>query len=297
MAPLRAKMIRQMQLERLSDRTQELYQWGVNSLAKHYGRSPAELSPDQVVEFFHHQLVVRKLSWSSCNVLMCGLRFLYEKVLGWDRLSLHLPRFKREKKLPHVYSHGQVLRLLSTTKCVKDRTFLMACYGAGLRVSEARNLKSSDINRDRHLLRVDQGKGKKDRYTLLSSTLLRQLADYWRMYRPVSKSGWFFPQVKGDKPIDRRTGQRIFELAKRGAGIEVPGGVHILRHSFATHLLEAGVDICTIQKYLGHKHLTTTMKYLHVTEKRLSTVAQTVDLLSPMVVENVEQEVTDGTCV
>jgi site-specific recombinase XerD len=276
MTALRAEMIKQMQLERLAPKTQEAYLNAVKGLAAFYRQSPDRLTPRQVQDYLHHLLVERKLAWSSCNVAVNAFVYLYTRVLKWDRLKLALPPCKRESRLPEVLSTEQVEQLLSAPGNPKHRVLLMTTYAAGLRVSEVVNLQVADIDSDRMSIRVRQGKGRKDRYSMLSDRLLAELRAYWTLYRPRT---WLFPGPDRSRPLRITTAQRIYNAAKRGAGIERGRGIHTLRHCFATHLLEAGVDPRTLQLLLGHKSLNTTMRYLQVTRRHVLNVRSPLDLL------------------
>jgi len=196
-------------------------------------------------------------------------------VLGREDFQLKVP-MKRSGRLPQPLGRSEVARLIEQTRNVKHRVLLMTCYATGLRVGELVRLRLDDIHADRMLIRVDQGKGRKDRYTLLSPRLLSELRDYWRVERP---HGWLFLNRDRNDHLPKGTAQKIYELAKLRAGITRGRGIHTLRHSFATHLLEAGVDLPTIQRLLGHTSLTTTAKYLHVTSKHLSGTHSPLDLL------------------
>jgi site-specific recombinase XerD len=273
MTPLRNRMIRQLQLERKSPKTVDAYVTAVAQLAAHYGRSPVNISLEEVRDYIHWLIVERKLASSSCNQKLNGIRFFYAKVLQRP-LDLRIP-MKRSGRLPEPLSRREVACLLDAVDNVKHRTLLMTCYGAGLRVSELVHLRVDDIHSDRMLILVRGGKGDKDRYTLLSPRLLEKLRSYWSQFRPRR---WLFPGQRGG-PLTACTPQRVFYDAKRKAAIQHGHGIHSLRHSFATHLLEAGVDLATIQRLLGHTALSTTAKYLHVTQKHLSTVKSPLDLL------------------
>jgi site-specific recombinase XerD len=192
-------------------------------------------------------------------------------------MRLALPPRKSEKRLPEILSAEEVGSLLAAANNLKHRVLLQAAYSAGLRVSELVHLKITDIDSDRMMIRVDQGKGHKDRYTLLSPRLLQDLRDYWRKYRP---SSWLFPGQNPDRPLDRSSASKVFDAAKEKAGIHKVGGIHSLRHAFATHLLEAGVDARTIQILMGHRSILSTMRYLQVTRKKLGTTQSPLDLLA-----------------
>jgi integrase/recombinase XerD len=276
MKPLRLKMIRQMQLERLAPRTQEAYVAAVAGLAKFYWCSPEQLSPEQIRAYLHHLLVERQLAWSSCNQVACGLQFFYVKTLGWDPLHLNLPPRTRRSQLPHVLSTEELQRLFLSAKTPKHRALLMTTYAAGLRVSEVVHLQLTDIESDRGLIRVNQGKGRKDRYTLLSTRLLVALRAYWKLERPEP---WLFPGQDRDNPMPILSAQRIYYRAKHAAQLQHGKGIHTLRHSFATHLFEAGVDPRTIQLLLGHRSFDTTTRYLRVARTHLANIRSPFDLL------------------
>jgi site-specific recombinase XerD len=276
MTPLRAQMIRDMQLQRLAPQTQKAYVSAVASLAKFYQCSPDRLRPEQIRTYLHHLLTARRLAWSSCNQAAAGLKFFYTKTLGWDVLHLNLPPRTGRSQLPQVLSIEELQRLFTRTKNPRHRVLLMTTYAAGLRVSEVVRLQLTDIESDRMLIRVEQGKGRKDRYTLLSTRLLTELRAYWKLYRPAP---WLFPGLDPHRPMPSGTAQKIYYHAKRTAGITHGHGIHTLRHSFATHLLEAGVDVRTIQMLLGHQSLDTTTQYLRITRQYLATIRSPFDLL------------------
>jgi site-specific recombinase XerD len=276
MKPLRLKMIHQMQLERLAPRTQEAYVTAVADLAKFYWCSPEQLSPEQIRTYLHYLLVDRQRAWSSCNQVACGLKFFYTKTLGWEPLQLNLPPRTRPSQLPHVLSPEELQRLFTSAKNPKHRALLMTTYAAGLRVSEVVHLQVTDIESERGLIRVNQGKGRKDRYTLLSTRLLAELRAYWKLGRCKP---WLFPGQDRDTPMPIASAQRIYYHAKRAAKLQHGKGIHTLRHSFATHLLEAGVDPRTIQLLLGHRSFETTTRYLRVARTHLANIQSPFDLL------------------
>ena len=276
MTPLRAKMIRDMQLQRLAPQTQKAYVTAVTGLAKFYQCSPERLNPEQIRTYLHHLLVERHLAWSSCNQAAAGLKFFYTKTLGWDVLHLHLPPRTGRSQLPQILSIEELQRLFTHTKNPRHRALLMTTYAAGLRVSEVVRLKLTDIESERLLLRIEQGKGRKDRYTLLSTRLLTELRAYWKLYRPAL---WLFTGLDPQLPMPSGTAQKIYYQAKQRAGITHGHGIHTLRHCFATHLLEAGVDVRTIQMLLGHRALDTTTRYLRITRQHLSMIRSPFDLL------------------
>lgn len=266
MTELRQRMIDQMTLRGLAPKTHEAYLRAVAGLARHYGRPPDVLDQEQIQAYLIYLLRERKLAWSSVNVATQGIRFFYYRTLGWDRLRLVIPPCKRPQTVPAVLSTAEVSRLLAAPRSPKHRALLTTCYATGVRVSELVALQVRDIDAARGQVRVRQGKGNKDRCTLLSAQLLGVLRDYYRAYRPQQ---WLFFGNRRHEPLTDSTASKAYQAAKRRAGIGRTGGIHTLRHSFATHLLEAGVDLCRIQQLLGHRSLVTTMRYLHVRRSHL----------------------------
>ena len=277
MNELREKMIRDMQLRRFSERTQVAYVHAVRCLAKHYRRPPDQLTDSEIQDFMLYMLNVRGLSWSTCNQRVSGMRFFYGVTLGRTSTCLAMPPRKTEQRLPEILSAEELKRLFAATNNIKHRTLLKTIYAAGLRVSEGVGLKVTDIDSDRMTIRVEQGKGNKDRYTTLSPRLLQDLREYWKKYRPVL---WLFPGHDKNQPMPRDTAYTIYVKTKLKAGIKKTGGIHALRHAFATHMLEAGVDLRTLQELLGHRTIMTTQRYLHVTRKCLGTPTNPLDLLA-----------------
>ncbi len=277
MSQLRDRMVRDMQLRRLSDNTQRVYTHAVFGLAKRYMKSPDQLSDEQVQDYVLYMLNERKLAWSTCDTNVAGLQFFYGVTLGRNSMRLALPPRKSEKRLPEILSAEEVGGLFAAANNLKHRVLLETAYSAGLRVSELVHLKIADIDSDRMMIRVDQGKGKKDRYTLLSPRLLLGLRDYWRQYHPAA---WLFPGQNPALPLDRSSAAKVFDAAKEKAGIHKAGGIHSLRHAFATHLLEAGVEARIIQILMGHRSILSTMRYLQVTRKKLGTTQSPLDLLT-----------------
>jgi integrase/recombinase XerD len=263
----------------MSPRTQHTYVIQVYYLARYYHKPPDQLSDEELKNYLFYLAGERKLAPSSLNQAISALRFFYKTVLkrSVDFLREVLPRTNKAIRRPQVFSTQEIQKLL-TVGCLhpKHRVFLMTLYGAGLRLDEACHLKCEHIHRDRMQIRVVQGKGRKDRYTLLSPRLLQELEHYWRCCRPVH---WLFPGKNPQAPMDPRTGQRIFYKAVRRAALPRRGGIHSLRHSFATHLLEAGVEITVVQRLLGHTSLATTSTYLHVRQERLAQIKSPLQLL------------------
>jgi integrase/recombinase XerD len=277
MSTLRKQMEADMVLRGMSERTRESYLAAVAGLAKYYNRSPDQVSEVEVQRYLLHLIEERKLAWSSCNVAVSGLRFVYHTTLKRREAQFDIPRARAPQKLPQILAREEIARLIELTLNAKHRAILMSAYGAGLRVSELCHLKVGDIDSARMSIRVEQGKGAKDRYTLLSPRLLRELRRYWVGERTKE---WLFSATRDvNQPINTSTAQKIFYAAKRRAGIGKDCGIHGLRHAFATHLLEAGVDIHTIQRLMGHGHISSTLRYFHLADKHLAATASPLDLL------------------
>jgi site-specific recombinase XerD len=278
MSPLRQQMDADMIVRRMSARTREAYLSSVAGLAKHYQRSPERVSEAEVQSYLLYLLQERKLAWSSCNIVTQGLKFFYHQTLKRRVLEFQVPAARQPQKLPEILSREEVAALLGATKNLKHRVVLMTTYAAGLRVSEVCALKVTHIDSARMMIRVEQGKGAKDRYTLLSTRLLEELRLYWKVHRPQS---YLFPAARNAaEPMNVKSAQRAFYAAKGRAGISKDCGIHGLRHAFATHLLESGTDLHTIQRLMGHGHLSTTMRYFHLAQKHLANTPSPLDLLA-----------------
>jgi len=280
MTPLRRQLIEALTLQGLASKTQEAYIGAVAGLAGYYHRSPERITNDEIRSYLLYLHQERKLSPSSLNVAISGLRFFYQHVLNRALAELEkvLPRPKRTIHRARVYSPAEV-RTLLTQGCRKrrDRVFLMTLYGAGLRLNEGCHLRPQDIESGRMMIRVEQGKGRKDRYTILSPWLLEELRSYWRECRPGE---WLFPSRRDPRrPFSDDAAQRLFYVALARAGLPNRGGIHCLRHSFATHLIEAGVEITVIKMLLGHRSLQTTVNYLHVSAQRLAQLQSPLEAL------------------
>lgn len=278
MTPLRARMVRDMEIRGLSSRTQETYVAVVAALARHYHLSPERLSSDQIQDYLYHLRVERKLSWSSCNQLVCALRFLFTVTLGRSDLALSIPHGRPPQRQPEILSREEVWRILKAAAEGRDRALLMTAYAAGLRVSELVALRVGDVDAQRMSLRVRQGKGAKDRQVMLMPGLRDQLHMIGVQWR--SPDTWLFARTSGSGPVSDQTAQRAFVTAKRLSGVTKQGGIHALRHAFATHLLEAGVDLRLIQALMGHRSLSTTSRYLHLTQAHLRAQGKALDLLT-----------------
>ncbi|NIQ12003.1 MAG: tyrosine-type recombinase/integrase [Gammaproteobacteria bacterium] len=277
MSELRKRMIRDMQSRNFSPGTQRAYLRAVAGLAKYYHRSPNTIKPEEIQDYVVHLLSERKLAVGSCHAVITALRFFYTVTLKQDGASVDIPQIKRETRLPEILSPEQLEKLFAAPRNPKHRVLLMTAYSGGLRVNELVHLKVTDIHSDRMMIRVDQGKGKKDRYTLLSKRLLGELRSYWQIKRPAV---WLFPGIKRQKPLCSRMAEKVYTQAVAKAGITRKGGIHTLRHCFATHLLEAGEDIRTIQLLMGHSSILSTVRYLQVTSKTLQGIQSPLDLLA-----------------
>jgi integrase/recombinase XerD len=279
--PLRQRLINELDLRGYAPSSKLNYINMVRQLAEHYRRGPDRLSDEEIKAYLLYLIRDKKQSRSTLNVVVSALRFFYQHVLGRsiEQVAAALPRMKGSTKRPQVYSIGEIERLFAARDLnVKHRVLLMTAYGGGLRVSELCRLKAQDILSERMQIRVVQGKGRKDRYTVLSAKLLDELRDYWRMYRP--RGEWLFPaQGRAQSHITTRTVERVFERARRLSGVPDRGGIHLLRHSFATHLVEAGVPLPVLQRLMGHRSLSSTAVYLHVSREQTASVRSPLELV------------------
>ncbi len=241
-------------------------------------RPPSELTRDELQGFLYHLVIERNLSSSTCNVTINALRLYYEQVEGIarDQLALMLPRPRTGWRLPEVLSVEEVERLIAHAWQSHHRTFLMTVYGTGMRLAEAAHLRGRHIDSDRMQIRVEAGKGNKDRYTILSPALLLELRAHWKRH---GCTDWVFPAKNNDGPMCVATGQYAYKTAAKRAKITKNGCIHLLRHSFATHLLEGGMNLVVIQRMLGHADLHTTARYLHVSNKGMESWRSPLDLI------------------
>lgn len=269
------KMTGDMQLRGFSPKTIYAYTSHVRRFEKHFEKHPALMGEAQIRQFLLH-VISQGISSSYANGCYSALRFLYETTLGKDWNMKNIPRSKKQSKLPVVLSPKEVLSIFDSVSNLKHKTILMTTYAAGLRVSETANLLLSDIDSSRMSIFIRQGKGQRDRYSLLSQANLVLLREYWHQYKP---SSYLFPGASPYMPISTRTIQQVFYDARKKANIDKPASVHSLRHSFATHLLEAGTDLFRIQQLLGHFNLETTSKYLHMVHGKVLQVKSPLDLL------------------
>lgn len=277
MTELRRRMIRDMTVRGFSPNTHESYIAAVRALARHYRRSPDQLSSEEVQAYLAHMVTARKLSWSTRNIAASAFRFLYHVTLGREAVEFEVPAVKQSQRLPEILSRDEVSRLLESPPNPKHRLLLATVYSAGLRVSEAVRLRVNDVDRSRMTLRVEQGKGRKDRVVPLSRRLLQQMETYWQEHSP--RQPWLFPNRRGTCTIGVSVAQKVFMMAKLRTGIRKRGGIHSLRHAFATHLIETGADVPTVQRLLGHRSVSTTMRYFHLSQARLATIRSPLDSL------------------
>jgi site-specific recombinase XerD len=276
MTPLREKMISDMQLYRLASSTQDSYLRSVAGLAKYHKKSPDKISEDELKRYILYLANERGLRWSSINMITSGLRFFYGKTIDRKDLALSIPIKKAPRRLAEIFSPEELVKFFASFRNLKHRTMMMTAYAGGLRIGEVIRLKVSDIDSKRMMIRVQQGKGSKDRYTILSPRLLSELRTYWKRYRPEY---WLFTNFRTKGHVTKSCPHLAFERAVKRLKIKKRVTYHSLRHSFATHMLEAGVDIRTIQVLMGHSSLNSTAKYLHIARKKLSTSKSPLDLL------------------
>lgn len=276
MTPLRQRMLEDMRVRNYSKKTQAIYVAQVARFAKYVGSPPDQVGPEEIRRYLVHLVEERQVSWSVFNQAACALRFFYGVTLGRGELVPHIPFPRTPKKLPTVLSAEEVTRLVLAVRNLKHRTVLLTIYAAGLRISEAVGLKVTDIDSERMVITVRQGKGRKDRTVMLSPQLLKALRSYAREVRPTH---WLFPGRRPDRPLNPTAVQRSCARARRDAGLTKHATVHTLRHSFATHLLEAGTDLRLIQTLLGHRSVKTTAIYTHVSAQRLHATPSPLDRL------------------
>jgi integrase/recombinase XerD len=276
MTPLRKRMIEEMELRNFAPYTVTLYVDNVARFARHFGKSPELLGSEQVRQYLVYLVEERKLAWGTYNQALAALRYLYRWVLKRGEVVRDIRGPKRVRHLPEVLSVEEVSRFFAAVVSYKHRMALMTAYSAGLRISEVVDLQVKDIDSARRVIRVREGKGGKDRYTILSPVLLEMLRHYCWAVRPVS---YLFPGRSPDKPISDSQVQRACREARAIAGIDKEISPHTFRHSFATHLLEAGTDLRVIQALLGHSSPQTTALYTRVSTKLIRSTRSPLDLL------------------
>jgi integrase/recombinase XerD len=269
-------MLQELRLRNYSPHTQRAYIRCLANFAKHFRTAPDRLGPEHIRAYQLFLVQQKKLSWSPFNQTVCALRFFYHDVLHRKWMIEHIPYPRHERKLPVVLSPAEVAALFQNTPNFKHRAILMTIYAAGLRVSELISLRLTDIDRQRQLICVRQGKGHKDRQVMLSPKLLEMLQLYWKKYRPMS---WLFPGQHPQRPITPITVWRICQQARAAAQLAKPVSPHTLRHCFATHLLEEGTDLRRIQILMGHRNLKTTARYLHVSNLAVRSTVSPLDRL------------------
>lgn len=274
MSPLRQRTLDYMHLRGYSDATIKTYIGHLKQFAAYYNCCPSQLDLEEVQYYLLYLLKEKKYSQSSLNGAYSAIKILFEKILEkpWDYNKI--PRSRRQKSLPNVLSREELSSLFEVTSNTKHKCLLMLLYSGGLRLNEVVNLKISDIDSKRMLIRVEKGKGKKDRYTLLSEKMLEELRAYYKRYRP---NIYLF---NGADPLGRLSVgsvQRIFTKAKKKRGIKKKVSVHTLRHCFATHLIEDGVSISKVQLLMGHTDIRTTSRYLHLSSQHLNNIAHPMD--------------------
>jgi site-specific recombinase XerD len=275
MGKLQEQMKMDMELRNLSVRTMETYLGWARAFVVHYGKSPEQMGHNEIRDYLHYLLKEKKACQSAVNQAYSALKLLYETTLRREWDPLKIPRCKVRKRVPVVLSRQEVERIFSATLNLKHRAVLMTIYSGGLRLGEATNLRPSDIDSERMTIRVRQGKGNKDRYTLLGKRTLEILRVYWKVYQPKE---WLFASRQPGQPLSHSSVQKAFKGALGSSGIKKRASVHTLRHSFATHLLEAGTDLYYIQRLLGHTTAKTTAVYLHVAHKDLRRIVSPIDL-------------------
>lgn len=276
MGQLYDQMKMDLELKNFSPKTIRCYLDCMVHFVRYYGRSPVEMGEEEIRNYLHYLIMEKKASQSSINQAYSAMKFFYEVTVGRGWNVLKIPRSKIRKKLPVVLSMQEVQSLLASVGNLKHRAILTTIYSGGLRLGEATRLRVSDIDGQRMTILIQQGKGNKDRYTLLGQRTLELLRLYYKAYHPVE---WLFPSKDPAQPLSGSSVQRVFKKALHRAGIKKKASVHTLRHCFATHLLESGTDLYHIQRLLGHSTAKTTSVYLHITGRDLSKVKSPIDLL------------------
>ena len=277
MTVLRQRMTEDMQVRNLSPHTQASYLQQVSLFARYFRTSPDALTPEHIRTYQIYLTNEKKLAANSIHTAVAALRFLYRTTLKKDwTFGEDIPLPKKPHKLPVVLSPEEVVHFLNCVDCRKHRVILTTCYAAGLRISEAVRLKIAAIDSARMVVRVEQGKGRKDRYVMLSPRLLEILRNYWKAARPKQ---WLFPGIHNERPITKDAVQAACQKAHRLSGLSKPVTPHSLRHAFAVHLLESGTNLRTIQLLLGHRSLATTARYLRIATSKVCATSSPLDLL------------------
>jgi len=284
MTPLRQKMVKAMELRNLSKNTQRYYLSAVIGLSRYYHQSPDKLSQEMVEDYLLYLKNDRGNASGTCANVVAGLRFFYHHV-SERQVPINGRFSKKRVKLPTVLPQEDIWRIINASENLKHRLLLMTTYSAGLRAFEVAALKPHNIDSKTMLINVERGKGGRERYTILSKRLLKELRQYYKKYQPQT---YLFPSTfkrRKEQTLTYTSVRNIYEKARKKAGVKKGAGIHTLRHSFATHLLEAGYDIRRIQVLMGHRRLSTTMIYLHVSRKTLSKIPSPLDLFDPQLTE------------
>lgn len=276
MSALRKKMLQRMQLRGFAVKTQEAYIGWITQLAIFHHRSPDQLDDDHLQAFMLDLINNRHLAASTCRQAIHSIRFFYRDVVGRDVSRFALPGLKTPSKIPELLSTREVFTIIDTCKNAKYRTMMLVGYGTGIRLSEITHLQVSDIDSDRKVLRIEQGKGSKDRYVLLNDSLLELLRSYWQLYRPI---GPLFYGADREKAISHGSLQKTFRRCLLASNVNKRVGIHSLRHAFATHSLEAGMSLAQLQQLLGHKQISTTLRYVHWLPRYQESPGDATDLL------------------
>ena len=263
-------------IQRVAPKTKEAYLRAVREISVYHGQAAERLSNDQIQDFLLYNIQEKQLSWSSCNVLFCGLKKFYQIFSGRNEAEFTIPPRPRARRLPMLLSREEVLRILTAKDNIKHCALLTTVYGSGLRASEVVKLRPEHIESGRMMIRVEQGKGNKDRYTILSEKCLKLLRQYYRFCQPGE---WLFFGNDKSRPMSVCSAQQIYYQAKEKAGVSRGRGIHTLRHCFATHLMEDGTELYMIKRWLGHSSLKTTCTYLHLSPDYLSKTVSPLDLL------------------
>jgi len=263
-------------LQRFSPKTRESYLRSVKTLSTFHQQPAETLSNGQIQDFLLYNIQDRQLTWSSCNVLFCGLKKFYQDYLGRGDSEFSIPPRPRVRQLPMLLSREEVARIINASGNIKHRALLTTVYASGLRASEAVRLKPEHIESSRMMIRVEQGKGRKDRYTVLSQHCLEMLRDY---YRSVQPEEWLFFGRDKSRPMPVGTAQKIYYNAKRAAGVSKGHGIHTLRHCFASHLHENGAELYIIKRWLGHTSIKTTCRYIHLSPDYLQQIKSPLDFI------------------
>ena len=276
MTMLRQRMLQELQRRNYSPQTAHIYLRHLAVFARHFDRPPDQLGAEEIRQYQLFLIQQKKLAWSTYNQIVSALRFFYTKVLKREFLLAEIPFSREPQKLPLILSLEEVAQILDAPRHLKSRALLMTMYAGDLRRAEVARLRVSDIDSQRMTITIHQGKGQQDRVVMLSPVLLELLRQYWRYCHPKQ---WLFPGARPGQPISNNDVFAVFHHAVRRAGITKPVSPHSLRHSFATHMLEAGTDLRTIQMLLGHRSLKTTARYLHVSQQHLQVTASPLDSL------------------